>query len=139
MIDNGNLFRAKEVVCGEYFTGILTDGCYVYVYGSIGIGQRTIKKVFKTKNLPSSHPELERMTAIQIAAGKEFLCVLVESGEVYAYDNCMDLVKLPLPSGVGISSIACCRDMAFGLGDCEIIEWAQGNRKSEITSCFLTT
>ena len=122
LVDNGNLFRAKEVVCGEKFTGVLTDGCYVYIYGCIGISHRTNRKSLKSKILPSSHPELERMSAIEIAAGADFLCVLIEGGEVYAYDNCMDLVKLPLPQGVSVQKISSCREMAYGLGEGEIIE-----------------
>lgn len=131
-IDNKNSFRCKEVTCGENFTAVLTDGCYVHLYGSIGNPLTTDKK----KSF--SHPELEKMTVIEISAGKNFLCVLIENGEVFAYDCCMDLVKLPLPESILIRKVACCKDMAYGLSDCEIIEWSQGPRQSN-NSCILTT
>jgi Regulator of chromosome condensation (RCC1) repeat len=139
LVNNSNLFRAKEVVCGNKFTGVLTDGCYVYVYGSMGDGNKINRRSLKNKNIPTSHPELERMTAIKIAAAVDYLCILVETGEVYAYDNCMDLVKLPVPQGVNIQQIACGKDIVYGLGDGEIVEWVQGHRKSESNSCILTT
>lgn len=137
LVDTKNLFRASEVVCGDNFTGILTDGCYVYVYGSIGNKENSRKSL--KKNLPSSHPELERMTVIQIAAGIDFISVLIENGEVFAYDSCMDLVKLPLPQNVSIASIACTRHMVYGIGESEIVEWGCGLRKSESNYCELTT
>lgn len=138
-VENGSLFRASEIVCGQKFTGVLTDGCYVYVYGAIGNAHKNARRSLRNRLLPYSHPELERLTAIEIAAGHDFLCVLVEGGEVYSYDACIDLVKLPLPQGVSIQKIACCKDSAIGLAENEIVEWGQGPRKSESNACILTT
>lgn len=136
LVDTKKLFRASEVVCGDNFTGILTDGCYVYVYGTIGAKGNSRKSLKPC--VPSSHPELERMTAIQIVAGADFISVLIENGEVFAYDSCMDLVKLPLPQNVSIASIASTRYMVYGIGEGEIVEWGSGPRKSESNYCELT-
>ena len=75
-----------------------TQGGFIHIYGEIGhthekIGKTELKGVKGWK--PYSHSELNNYSVIQVVGGNNFIAVVVETGEIYALDGCMDLVSLP--------------------------------------------
>jgi hypothetical protein len=145
MIDTKKLFVTSEVVCGKNFTAVLTDGGFVNVFGSLRDTQGV--KSVKGKILPYSQKELDRITCVQIAAGEDFLVVLSEGNEVFAFDQCLELVKLPQKYGDFSQGIACSSFRAFAVGDGNVVEWGDwgdggdeglGRMPCQETKCNLT-
>lgn len=139
LVDTKDHFLISEVVCGDYFTVILTSGGYVNLFGSLDGRSKILKKNSKGKIVHYSNGDLDRMPCTFIAAGKDFVSVLTESREVYAFDKFMDLVKLPLPQGLSVESLACSRSMVLALGhksagEAVMIEWGPSSKPARADS-----
>ncbi|CAG9330821.1 unnamed protein product [Blepharisma stoltei] len=159
IVESAKIFKAKQVLCGPSFTCICTDGCYVYLYGVIGsahnyINSRRSSIVRRlptgspkkgSGNYPYTLPELEKYSITAVSCGNSFIVALTDSGEAYIFDDCMDLVKLPINYGDSITSIASTLDFAYGFSRSSscIYEWREKfqNRLSSSTDfmeCQLT-
>lgn len=91
--------KVTQVSCGQNFTSILTDGCYVHIYGKIGLTHESIQKTLCKKSLLAfSHTQLNNEKVVMIQTGSNFISCLNETGEVFILDGCSDLVKLPAKS-----------------------------------------
>ena len=130
VVESARIFTVKRVVCGDTFTCICTGGGYVYMYGVVGSHQvrgscragplmkrlafnqassprsLTSPRRDGAKNHPYTLPELEQHFIAQVAAGDSFVAVLTDGGQVYVFDDCMELIKLPLSSHASIKTIA---------------------------------
>lgn len=135
LIESAKIFSAKQVICGEMFTCICTGGGYVYLYGNIGICHelvngrnspglnrqslmRSFSPTFKRDtngNYPYTLPELEHHFTTQIGAGDGFIAILTDTGEVYTFDDCMDLVKMPSTSRSFVKSISSNKHVIYGI------------------------
>lgn len=127
IVESAKIFKAKQVICGPTFTCICTDGCYVYMYGSIGsvhndgnsrrssISRRTQSSPRKgAGNYPYTLPELEKYSTINVCCGSTFIAALTDIGEVFIFDDCLDLVKLPITHGVSVTSFSSTLDVVYG-------------------------
>lgn len=124
LIDISHLFTASSVVCGDTYTCMCTHGGSVYVYGHIGSAHKHYKdllfpfrkstnKLFLRKdqgNVPYTVPEMEKFFAVSVGAGAGFIAFLEESGDVYVFDACLDLIKLPTEANVNIKKFTVCGD-----------------------------
>ena len=120
-------FKSVDVVCGEKFTCIRSEGCFIHIYGEIGYSHSIIEKKTVTKahqRLRSfSHPELDNYSVVQLVGGSKFISVLVETGEVYILDDCMDLIRLPIFSKSKIDQIIAGPSSIWGLSHEYITTW----------------
>ena len=108
---NFDLFTVHEFECGNNYTLILTPGGYVYVIGQLGF---THHHTINHSTGIISPPELEKMCAVKARSGKNFVACLMETGDVYSFDGCMDLVKLPAPSYQKIEDIQIVGEKVLG-------------------------
>ena len=146
LVESAKIFTAKQVLCGKLFTCVCTKGGYVYFYGNIGaqhsgIGSRfspimrkrvlagspTASSVRRDTNYPYSHPELEHQFVTSIVVGDNFLGALNEEGQVFVFDECMDLVKLPVCNDAKIREIGATSSVIYGLSqDSRVVyEWKE--------------
>ncbi|CAG9316164.1 unnamed protein product [Blepharisma stoltei] len=128
IVESAKIFKAKQVICGPSFTCICTDGCYVYLYGIIGSAHNytnsrrsSVVRRLSTPspkkgagNYPYTLPELEKYSTIFVCCGTNYIATLTDSGEVYVFDDCMDLVKLPVNYGNDINFIASTLEVVYG-------------------------
>ena len=123
-VRSSKIFKSTQIFCGENFTSILSDGGFLHIYGEIGyIHDQTVKRVENhiQTGRSYSHPELDNYCAIQLIGGKNFISVLIDSGEVYAFDECMDLVRLP--TSTYISTIVANDHYIWGISGRLITSW----------------
>ena len=87
-------------MCGHKYTCIRTDGCYLLLYGEIGkIHSKNSFSPRKSINLstklgPFTNPQLDSESVIQVLGFSNFIVVITESKQVFAFDSCMQLVPL---------------------------------------------
>ena len=112
-------FTCKEIICKEQFFVICTDGGFVYYIGSLGNHSR------KINNELDGFEELEELCVLQIAAGEDFIAVLTENNEIFVFDGCNQLVKLPV--NYKIENIVANKDSLIGLGIGTIHKWSDFN------------
>ncbi|CAG9336136.1 HERC5_1 [Blepharisma stoltei] len=144
LVESAKIFSAKQVICGESFTCICTGGGYVYLYGSIGTCHsnakgaprqnllRSFSPTFKkdnTGNYPYTLPELEHHFTTQVTSGSGFISVLTDTGEVFTFDECMDLVKMPAGSKSTVKIISSTKNIIYGIakedGEDVLYEWRE--------------
>ena len=113
--DNKN-FTCKEIICKEQFFVICTDGGFVYYNGSLGNHSRKINKELE------GFEELEELCVLQISAGENFIAVLTENNEIFVFDGCNQLIKLPVHSK--IENIVANKESLVGLGIGTIHKWS---------------
>lgn len=160
MIDRAQRFSVKKVVCGNSFTCMCTGGGYVYILGVIGSHHQTSKRsqaFLRTsqkslqspkgmtssrreiKSLPYTISELEQHFITDISAGDEFLYALSDQGVIYAFDGCMDLVRLPSDENYLVKSIGSVNKTIFGMTNkgC-FYEWKEPNMELSSTNMLNT-
>ncbi|CAG9318485.1 unnamed protein product [Blepharisma stoltei] len=147
VIDKARNFSVIKIICGDSFTCMCTSGGYVYILGVIGSHHQSSKKseAFlrssqksmqsprgvlspnrEIKNAPYTLPELEQHFVVDISAGNEFIAVLSEEGAVYAFDDCMELYRLPSEENSKVKTIAACHRSIFGLTSEQCLyEWTE--------------
>ena len=59
----------------------------------------------ETNLYPFTLPELEQYFINSICSGAGFLATLTDTGEVFIFDNCLELARLPIPSKSEVRSI----------------------------------
>ena len=88
-VDNGDFFKAMQVVCGEEFTGIVTQGGFLYLYGS---RQKCI--CGGINGFPAIIPSLEPHFVSKCHAFKKGLALLTDKCEIFYSKRCLCLFKL---------------------------------------------
>lgn len=139
VVESARIFTVKRVVCGDTYTCICTGGGYVYMYGVVcshqargtsrnaplmkrlAFNQASSPRSLASprregaKNHPYTLPELEQHFISQVAAGDSFVAVLTDGGQVYVFDDCMELIKLPLSTHATIKTIAAGDQCVYGI------------------------
>lgn len=127
LVLSSRIFKSIQLVCGPKFTAIRTDGCYVHLYGELGYSHAPSNKLSETKSPKSSgsysHPELDKHSIVSISSGANFLVNLTDNGEVFVFDGCMDVVKLPIQSETRVSSIIAGEKVVWGLSSSYLYKW----------------
>jgi hypothetical protein len=110
LVPCSSFLKAVKLKCGEKSTGFVTTGGHLYTLGRLGRPQLCKAKGFKNKD-PFILPELEYHYVLDFSFGKDFLLVLSEAGEVFVYDDCRVLIKVPLNSFV--KRVACSSETIY--------------------------
>lgn len=157
-------YTITEVVCGENYTCVLTDGCYTMIYGEIGKRHLNALKIQtkilakdklfnnEKKYLPYSHPTLDSQPVLQITGCSDYIGILLESHEICVLDSCLHLRKisgfesqvdkiLALPKhiiGIGDNNITTWSNMTNCISkvECPIKEWAEFSYKINKKASF---
>lgn len=116
-------FVAKEISCSDTFFCICTDGGFAYFIGKIG-------NHWKKDYLEiSTFPELEELCVVNIACGLGFIAVLTDLHEVFLFDGCCVLSKLPCVGRV--HQIMACWDCVVGIAGNFVNVWREDNESIE--------
>ncbi|OMJ95484.1 hypothetical protein SteCoe_1077 [Stentor coeruleus] len=107
-VENGNIFKSRQVVCIEKYTGIITQGGFLYVYG-------------KSRNChcgglsgyPFIVPELEEHYVNKAYSSDFGIVILTEAGKVFIVLGCQCIVNLK--ANHKIENVATCLNGICGL------------------------
>lgn len=84
-----------------------------------------------------SIPDLERHSVVDVKAANGVVCVLTDLGEVYMFDDCLDLIKAPVYQDTVIGSISTTDNVIYGIDKHknQIFEWKY-NRKIRLSASY---
>ena len=133
LVLSSRVYKSLQVVCGSKFTSIRTDGCYLHIYGDLGASHPMLK--LQESRSPTaftsySHPELDKHSIIEISAGRFFLAALSDTGEVFIFDSCMDVVKLPVHSEAKVLGIIAGANSVWGYTQDYMLHWKANDCRS---------
>ena len=126
-------YKSLQVVCGSKFTSILTDGCYLHIYGDLGSSHTSTKHPIShspKSQAAYSHNELDKHCIVEISAGNFFLSALSDLGEVFIFDSCMELIKLPLHSEGQVIKIQAGGSSLWGFTQDYMLHWKANDCRS---------
>ena len=129
-VPSAQSYEATSVVCGSNYTALLTSGGYLMIYGSVSHNHLPVshqsprKSTVAKESLPYSNPTLDLSPVVQVAGSKHFILALTESQDLFVFDGCMSLTKLPVPES-GFESVLAGEDLAVGLSMTEVIVWSK--------------
>ncbi|CAG9326781.1 unnamed protein product [Blepharisma stoltei] len=151
IVTKAEKFKINQILCGDTFTCICTDGCYVYIFGSLGNSHHHLRGRLISTPKPSiglsqksrdnkiltTVPDLERHAVISMCCGNGFVSVLTDLGEVFFFDDCLTLIKAPIYQDSIIEMISCTENAVYGIDKNNglIFEWKY-NRKIRLSSSF---
>jgi Regulator of chromosome condensation (RCC1) repeat len=142
LVISSRAFTSIDVVCGEKYTCVRSDGCFIHIYGELGLTHEKSLRLSESKspkaNRSYSHPELDKYSVVQLVGGSNFISILVDTGEVYILDGCMDLVKLPTRSEDKVLSIVSNFNSVLGLSSEFVLSWQPSNEIFLSGSCSLS-
>ena len=129
-VQSARLYKIVDVACGDNYTCIRTDGCYLQVYGSIGKNHQVRPNYSPRKSItisqlnkgPYSNPRLDAETVVQVLGCKEFIAVRLESGDVYVFDSCF-LLSMLNHNGKSVDSIVGNDSCIWGITKNEVFTW----------------
>lgn len=117
-----DLFTIQEFECASNYTLVTTPGGYLYVIGKLGLTHNITDNNFTGGII--SPPGIEKLCIKFSRAAYKFVACVTDSGDVYAFDGCFELVKLPLPSYHRVDDLKISGQNIIGI--CEdnyVIEW----------------
>lgn len=88
-VESANIFKAKQVVCGENYTGICTQGGFLYIFGpevKCECGGNT--------GCPYTVPALEEYYVKKAYSSPFGIVVLTDAGKCYLVKGCLCLTYL---------------------------------------------
>lgn len=88
-VENGNIFKSRQVICADKYTGIVTQGGFLYVYGK---SRDCI--CGGLSGYPFTVPELEDHYVKKAYSSAFGIVVLTEAGKVYIVLGCQCIVSL---------------------------------------------
>lgn len=116
------VFTIQDFECGKDYNLLMTPGGYIYILGKLGYTHEY--NLFETATRVLCPSELEKICIVASRAGEDFAVCLADTGEVYAFDGCMELVKLPSLSYVTVEDIKVVgRDIIGLCQDSFVIVW----------------
>lgn len=129
LVEAASYFTITKLHCGETSTGFLTSGGHLYTFGRIQKSVHCSTGTYKSKD-PFILPELDYHYTKEFCLGKDFIVVLTEAGQVFLYDDCRVLIKIPVNSE--IKSIACSREAVYCVEKKSFViyEWKFGKESS---------
>ena len=129
-VPSAQSYEATSVICGSNYTALLTSGGYLMIYGNISHNHLPVphqsprKSIISKESLPYSNPTLDLNPLVQIAGSKYFILALTENQDLFVFDGCMNLNKLPVPES-GFERILASEDMAIAMSMTEVIVWSK--------------
>ena len=129
-VNDPKLFTCKDLLCRENFFVICTDGGFVYYQGTLGNHPSHVSREL------TSFPELEEKCVIQIAASESFISIHTEQNELFAFDACHQLIKIPFQSPA--QSIIANKSYLIITSQDKLQKWSEGQMsKTTKSSCIL--
>lgn len=122
-VPSARAFTGKKVACGQTLTALITTGGFLYLYGEIGGHERGIRQSLRSlregigsnqTQKPTLLPGFREKYVENAEVGGNFLVVLTDLGEVYLFDSCLDLVRLPTETGTKITTIGLLDEGVYG-------------------------
>lgn len=110
LVEAASYFTITKLHCGDTCTGFLTSGGLLYTFGRIANSSLCAEGAYKPKD-PFIMPDLDYHYSKEFCIGKDFIVVLTEAGQVFLYDDCRVLIKIPVNSE--IKSVACSREAVY--------------------------
>jgi len=76
---------------------------------------------------PFTLPELEQYFINSISSGSGYLTTLTDTGEVFVFDNCLELARLPIPSESEVRAIYSLQKTVYGISrdSMYLFEWSK--------------
>ena len=143
-VQSAKHYKIVDVTCGDTYTCIRTDGCYLQVYGFIGKNHQAKLNFSPRKSItmsqinkgPFSNPRLDTETVVQVLGCKEFIAARLEGGDVYVFDSCMQLFMLN-PKGKSVDHIVGNDRCIWGINKNEVITWNRNQNLGGPLECPL--
>lgn len=110
LVTSAGIFWAKKVMCGKTCTVFSTGGGHLYTFGRIGKSSGCPNTLNKQMD-PCIVPEMEHHYISDFTAGNNFIGALTSTGEVFLYDDCRVLIKIPMDQKV--KAICSCGDSVY--------------------------
>jgi hypothetical protein len=107
-VDNGNFFKGKQVVCGDSFTAVVTEGGFLYVFGNRvgclcgGVG-----------GYPATISTLEEFFVDKAYAVGKGIVLITDEQKVFVTNRCLCLFRLKASKAVNCLGVF--EDGIFGL------------------------
>lgn len=121
LVQSAEVYNGKGLVCGDQATVVITSGGFLYMFGSIGGHSMTSGATQSLRRLrtsfsrslsaavnntrPLTLPGLQNKFVVAAVVGMSFLGILTDNGEVYFFDDCLDIVRLPTQSHSRLHSL----------------------------------
>ena len=123
-VESANIFKAKQVICGRNYTGICTQGGFLYIFGS-GIDC----ECGGNSGYPYTIPALEEYYVKSAYSSPFGIVVLTDAGKLYIVKGCLCLTYLR--ANKTIQSVATCSEGVCGLTRDKsfIYAWTQEREK----------
>ncbi|OMJ95074.1 hypothetical protein SteCoe_1613 [Stentor coeruleus] len=136
IVTSASIFWAKKVLCGKTCTVFSTGGGHLYTFGKIGKNSGCPIGVVKQRD-PSIVPEMEYHFTSDFTVGYNFVAALTSTGEVFLYDDCEIIIKIPMYQKV--KAISCCQDTIYCIekDTFYLYEWRFGS--ADPNDCDLRT
>lgn len=136
LVTSASIFWAKKVICGKTCTVFSTGGGHLYTFGKIGKNPGCPVGVGKQRD-PCIVPEMEYHFTSDFTAGYNFVAALTSTGEVFIYDDCEIIIKIPMDQKV--KAISSCQDTIYCIekDTFYLYEWRFGS--ADPNDCDLRT
>jgi len=85
----------------------------VYVFGRFG--SHRAKPSRSKQKQPRAPSHFDEIYAADICLGTDYLALVTEVGMVHCFDDCLDLVPLPLISEAKVQSLGATKEALYGL------------------------
>lgn len=143
LVQSAEVYNGKGLVCGDQVTVVITSGGFLYMFGSIGghsmasgttQSLRRLRTSFSrslsaavNNTRPLTLPGLQNKFVVSAAVGLSFLGILTDNGEVYFFDDCLDIVRLPTQSHSRLHSLGSTSSSLYSLSlsDRIIYHWTE--------------
>lgn len=143
LVQSAEVYNGKGLVCGDQATVVITSGGFLYMFGSIGGHSMTSGATQSLRRLrtsfsrslsaavnntrPLTLPGLQNKFVIAAVAGLSFLGILTDNGEVYFFDDCLDIVRLPTQSHSRLHSLGSTASSLYSLSlsDRVLYHWTE--------------
>ena len=107
-VENANIFKSKQVICGTNYTGICTQGGFLYIFG---FGEQC--ECGGINGYPYTIPALEEYYVVKAYSSIFGIVVLTDTEKCYISNGCLCLTNLR--ANKKIEYIATCEQGICGL------------------------
>lgn len=138
VVPSAKIYEAISVVCGKNYTGILTSGGYLMVYGQVSSNHLPLasprKSVVVKDFSPYSNPSLDVSPILQVIGTAYFIVAQLDSQELVVFDGCFNLVKFPVPES-GLDAIQANDSKIIGITLTEVLVWTKSSTNLNKFEC----
>ena len=124
-VNSANIFKSKQVVCGEKYTAICTEAGFVYIYGQ----GKKCDKCGGVHGFPYTIDSLQNSFLEKIWPWKDAIVSLSDTGKCFVIGGCKCIESLAADDK--IHQIAVCSDGIVGLGQDKntLYKWVKKNNE----------